>query len=216
MCVFPVSSLPIQPAKKEKVKVGQRCIRPRWNTCSWPGSGDFFCFHQSLELNLPSCFQGLDVIMVQRERSRFPLPGAERKTEKDSTRVCMCVQFPLEAVTQFVLCFSYCIYFLLATPTMAGASQICQWEPDFNVFFCCWILWETSCFSSDPTLRVDSAEDLPKWSLLFHGPNWFSFIKASVEIDGLVLLHKNVSHLENYQSVISQQLVPSSDTEAWC
>lgn len=84
----------------------------------------------------------------------------------------MLVQFPLEAVTQRGLnlrslspvshtgfTFSH---FLLATPTMAGVSQICQWEPDFNVFFWCLILWETSCFSSDPTLRVDSAEDLPK------------------------------------------------------
>lgn len=107
-----------------------------------------------MELNLPCCFQGLDVIMVQRERSRFPLPGAERKTEKDSARVCVCVQFPLEAVTQRGLNlrslssvsntgFFSVIYSWLLQPWQKHPKYVSGNQT--NVFFWCLILWETSC-----------------------------------------------------------------------
>lgn len=87
-CAFPpitaADSPPLHLPKR--VELCQSCVRPRWNTCSWMAWMRVF-FH-SLEFvqesDLPGCFQDLDTVKRQRDRSWFPLPGAEGKSWADT------------------------------------------------------------------------------------------------------------------------------------
>lgn len=140
MCAFPPLTnrwqSPPPPAKK-KVIFSQSCIRLRWNTCSRPGWGEFFHPRFRVCSGVGSPELGLK---GRRDLSWFPSTGAEGESRTDteeedvcchfagldSMRVCVhvCVQFPLEVVTQKCLnlrslssatppfCFSYWDYFL--------------------------------------------------------------------------------------------------------
>lgn len=144
---------------RKKVKLGRSCIRLCWSTCSWPGWRGFFppkfkvCSGvRSPELTPGPWYGGW---LEGFERTSFTqggLIGRSHFTGNDNTAcvcVCVCIQFPLEAATQrgpnsnslssTVAAASHTGFlpFFLASLSVLGASQICEWEPEHSVFLWC-------------------------------------------------------------------------------
>lgn len=158
LCACPLT-IPLFTCPK-KGKLGRSCIRPCWNTCSWPGWRGFFPpkFKVCSGVRSPGLTPGpwYGGWLEGFERTSFTqggLIGRSHFMGNDNTAcvcVCVCIQFPLEAATQrgpnssslssTVACFSYWVCFLpffLASPSVLGASQICEWEPEHSVFLWC-------------------------------------------------------------------------------
>lgn len=107
----------------KRVELGQSCIRPRWNTCSWPGWGDFF--HSSLFRSQISWAASRASIWWRSGGTGvgFLHPG-QTDTEEGGSRFSVCVgPISVGAATQrglnlrrmpsAVVCVSYGVYFLL-------------------------------------------------------------------------------------------------------